>query len=78
MVTASLGVFEDEVGGDPGDRHLGGLGVAGDLDGQDGGVDDAQPGHAADTQLGVDDIVDVLGAWRWRRRRGRCSGSRGG
>jgi hypothetical protein len=25
----------------------GGLGVAGDLDGQDGGVDDAQPGNAA-------------------------------
>jgi hypothetical protein len=29
------------------------------VQGQDGGVDDAQPGDAADTQLGVNDIVGL-------------------
>jgi hypothetical protein len=30
-----------------------------ELEGRDGGVDDAQPGDAAHTQLGVDDIVGL-------------------
>jgi hypothetical protein len=45
-------VVEDEVGGDPGDRHRRGGGVARELHRHDGGIDDAQPGDAADAQLG--------------------------
>src|SRR5712692_9104002 len=56
-----LRAVEDEVGGDPGGGHGGRGGVAGELDGEHGGVDDAQAGDAADSELGVDDVV-VIGS----------------
>jgi hypothetical protein len=44
---------------------IAGLGVAGDLDGQDGGVDDAQPGDAADPQLGSTTSPMALAPTAW-------------
>jgi MFS family permease len=55
------GAAGDEVGGALGDGDGGGVGVATRDGGDDGGVHHAQPGHAADPQLGVDDAGQLAG-----------------
>src|SRR2546430_15729322 len=59
LAARPLLTVEDQVRGDPRDRHRRGLGVAGWLNGQDRRVDHAQPADAAHTQLGVDDVVGI-------------------